>query len=181
MNARLAEDVFLESEFFDRAEHMREQLTAALGPAEDGILKQVSSPGAYSFLLAAAAQVFTQDLVFAFLNRLRRWATEKLSTHHVSTPQIHVYGAAHHRRLAPDAAQARWHYLFSLSRPPARVQLLGRTQMGSTRFGILLNSVSRIELASNHLLVHETSEAYAIPERAARSTESAILLHGYLW
>lgn len=177
-------NVFLEAEFFDRADTLWEQLEKTLGQAASngsGFLRQVSSAGAYAFLLATADQIFAQDSVLAFLNRMRRWGEERLGALHASTPQIHIYVDGCHRELAPDAIRTRWHYLYSLTRSEAAsVRLLGDDGLREKRFGIALSRVTRFQLPFNQ---HETSQAYAIdaPKRTMEPLEGAILLHGYLW
>ncbi|MGH9353065.1 MAG: hypothetical protein ACRD2G_13050 [Terriglobia bacterium] len=176
---------FVEAQFFDRAEALREQLEHALGSNggdSSGFLGRVSSAGAYEFLLATADQVFSHDLALAFLNRLRQWGKEKSHARHTSTPQAHLYADHCWRALAQDATPARWHYLYSLSRKnPAPIRLLVGNVSGKK--WISVGRVDKLQLGFNHLLVHPTSEAYAIdgPQFAAPPLEGTILLHGYLW
>ncbi len=180
----VARSPLLEAEFFERADTLWEQFERTLSAKDEigGLLRQVSSPGTYTFLLATADQVFTRDLVLAFLNRLRAWGKEKLGARHASTPQIHVYASGCRRELVPDATRARWHYLYSLTRsePPA-VRFLGEDE--KTRFGIALGRISCLQLPFNQLVAHETHLAYALngPKREKKPLEGTILLHGYLW
>ncbi len=180
------ESRFLKSEFFEQADALWEQMGRALG-AEGGNgtgpLHHVRSEGAYSFLLATADQIFTHDLVLAFLNRLRRWGKEKLDARRASTPQIHIYVEGCWRELAPDAVRIQWHYLYSLTRSVApTVRLLEEDGAKKKHFGISLNRIANLQLPFNHLLVHETSQAYALdgPKRVTKPLEGTILLHGYL-
>ncbi|MGH9469845.1 MAG: hypothetical protein ACRD1N_05815 [Terriglobia bacterium] len=185
--AVLARNTFLEPAFFDRAEILWKQLEGTLGPnAEAGsnLLRRVASESRYAFLLATAEQVFTQDLALGFLNHIRRWARDNLGVHHVSTPQVHIYVARCGREMAPDATPASWHYLYSLARGEApNVRLLREDKPQSRRFGITLSPIDRFQLGFNHLLVHQSRQAYAldIPKRKLKPLEGAVLLHGYLW
>jgi hypothetical protein len=134
--------------------------------------------------LATADQVFSHDLVLAFLASLRRCGKEKFDARYASTPQIHAYVEGCRRELAADSTPARWHYLYSLTRSQdARVQLLSENDL--QWFGIALGRVANIQLHFNQLLVHATLQAYAlegpIPVAATSPLQGLILLHGYLW
>ncbi len=163
---------------------MRQQLEQALSADGSGHLIPVDSVGACRFLLATADHIFTHDLVLAFLNGLRRWARENVEAQHASTPQIHVYVEGCRRDLAPDAIQARWHYLYSLTRgEAASIRLLGKDNLRKKRFWIALSRINNVQLRFNQLLVHETRQAYGLDCRnhATKPLDGAILLHGYLW
>lgn len=181
----IAGDPLLEQGFFDRADTLWEQFSHTLSTGEKsngGTLRQVASPDNYTFLLATADQVFTHDLVLGFLHRLRAWGKQKLGARHASTPQIHVYVNGCLRRLAPDATQARWHYLYSLSHSETfGIRLV--IGDGGKRLGIALRHIARFHLPFNQLLVHQAQMAYALdgPKRTKNPLESTILLHGYLW
>lgn len=181
-----AGNCFVESEFFDRAEILWEQIGRSVtgGESESSHLRRVGSSSAYTLLLATADQVFTQDLTLAFLNRIRRWGRETLGARHASTPQVHIYVEGCRRALAPDAPRTRRHYLYSLTRSEtAIVRLLEEDGFQKKWFRISVNRVANFQLRFNQFLVHETHQAYAIegPQRAALPLEGMILLHGYLW
>jgi hypothetical protein len=182
----VAEICLREADFFQRADTLWQQLERALtveAASSNGRLREIHAAGQYTYLMATADQVFTHDVVLAFLGRLRRWAKESLDAQHASTPQIHVYQDGCRRALSPDAAPTRWHYLYSLTRgEPASIRLLEPNGQRKW-FGIVLSRLANLPLGFNQLLVHETSQAYAInaPRRARKPLEGAILLHGYLW
>ncbi|MGH9325727.1 MAG: hypothetical protein ACRD2B_03430 [Terriglobia bacterium] len=118
------------------------------------------------------------------MNHLRHWAKEKLDARHASTPQVHFYVSGCRRELAPDRAPARWHYLYSLTRSELpRIRLLEETDIERGRFGISFRRVVNFQLPFNHLLAHETRQAYGLgrPQRTTNPLEGVILLHGYLW
>jgi hypothetical protein len=183
----VVESPFSEPEFFNRADTLWEQFErAVVAEAENGasLLSQVDHEGAYSFLLATADRVFTHQLVLGFLDSLRRMGKEKLEASHASTPQIHVYVDGCRRRLAPDGVQARWHYLYSLTRGELpSVRLLGEVGHQKKWFRIPLSRITNFQLCFNQLLVHEVRQAYSIdgPKRPTKPLEGVILLSGYLW
>lgn len=182
MNA-VAGSCALESEFFDGAGELRQQLERALAIGNGcGALGEVALDGAYRFLMATADRVFAHDLVLRFLARLRKWSKEALGTTHVSTPQIHVYLNGCRRELAPDRAPAQWHYLYSLTRgDSASIRLLSEDT--PKWLPMIAGRVAKAELNFNQLLVHDTHQAYAVdgPRVAIKPLEGAILLHGYMW
>lgn len=183
----VSESRFLESDFFERADTLWDQLQDAVTKgteAGSGPLRTVTAADAYTFLLATADQVFKHDLVLAFLNGLRRWGKEKLDVRHVSTPQIHVYVEGCRRELAPDATPAQWHYLYSLTRSEApSMELLWEDELQRKWFGIVLDRVDSFRLHFNELLVHEAGQSYALegPIGVKKPLDGEILLHGYLW
>ncbi|MGA3323638.1 MAG: hypothetical protein ABSF45_04140 [Terriglobia bacterium] len=177
---------FTQADFFQRADTLWQQLERGLTVEAAGSpspLREICAAGQYTYLMATADQVFTHDVMLAFLSRLRRWAKERLDARHASTPQIHIYRDGCARALSPDAVPTRWHYLYSLTRgEPASIRLLEPN--GQRRwFGIVLSRIANLPLGFNQLLVHETCQAYELnaPTRARKPLEGAILLHGYLW
>lgn len=182
----MAEICLREADFFPRADTLWQQLERGLtveAAGSAGVLREIRAAGQYAYLMATADQVFTHDVMLAFLSRLRRWAKESLDARHASTPQIHIYQDGCGRALSPDAVPTRWHYLYSLTRgEPAAIRLLEPN--GHRRlFGIVLSRITNFALGFNQLLVHETCQAYELnaPMRASKPLEGAILLHGYLW
>lgn len=187
MKATVAESCIQEPQFFKDADVLWKQLEYAVteeAGTGSGPLTRVSSPSAFSFFLATADQIFTHELTLSFLGRLRKWGKETLDTRHASTPQIHIYVKGCQRALAPDAAQARWHYLYSMTRiETAGICLVAEptSQKHWLRFG--LNGIAHFRLPFNFLLVHETCAAYALdgPKQGTGPLDGSIFLHGYLW
>lgn len=181
----MAQSDFRESEFFERADTLWGQLARGLtveAPSATGPLQQIRAASQCTYLMATADQVFTHELMLAFLSRLRQWAKQSLDARHASTPQVHVYQDGCERALLSDAVPARWHYLYSLTRPePASIRLLEPNPR--KWLGIAVTRVANLSLAFNQLLVHETCRAYALdaPRLARKPLDGAILLHGYLW
>lgn len=187
MNAiALAESYITEADFFQKADAFWEQLEKGLVVESANYpspLQQICEADRYSYLMATADQLFTQEVTLAFLGRLRRWAKDSLGARHASTPQIHLYHDGCHRALAPDASPTRWHYLYSLTRGRSPAIRLLETNGQRKWFGIILSQIANLQLGFNQLLVHGTNQAYGldVPSGAATPLEGAVLLHGYLW
>ncbi|MGH9327772.1 MAG: hypothetical protein ACRD2B_13975 [Terriglobia bacterium] len=64
-----------------------------------------------------------------------------------------------------------------------RIGLLEETEIETGRFGISFRRVVNFQLPFNHLLTHETRQAYGLdcPQRTTNPLKGVILLHGYLW
>lgn len=179
----------IENEFFDAAETLRTQFEQRLAvvPARKSktVFSWADSPDCYRFLFTAAEQVFAQEVVQAFLHRLRIWAQARLNVYHASSPQIHVYVRGCRRQIAPESVRARWHYLFSLTQAlHPKIRVLSDRSSEGQRVRIGVSRVTSVQLTFNQLLVHETYLPYGV-ENASPSSDrpwdGSVLLHGYLW
>ena len=74
--------LYMEHSFFEQAEALRMQydwrLAAAGRKLAENPLKYASIDNAYRYWVATADQVFGQEALLNFLDRLRGWAKEKL-------------------------------------------------------------------------------------------------------
>jgi hypothetical protein len=183
---------YVEKDFYDQAATLRHQLERAVSSAIStdptvNPLIYAYSENAYQFLAASAERVFSADLLFTLLERLRAWARQRLGTSYASTPRVQVYIKGSQRHFAKDNVQAGWHYLLCLTQTEKRTRPVGVLLESASQLldgvGFFVSSVNRVKLNSNELLVHDARRAYRI-DRVKGSTdplEGKVLLDGYLW
>jgi Family of unknown function (DUF6065) len=181
----------IENDFYDQAAALRDQFErvasqASIDPSSDALLFTYAED-VYQFVSANATRVFSADLLFGFLDRLRSWAGKELGAMHASTPRVQIYIRGSHRNFAKDDIRARWHYLLSLTRnkkQAKRVNILLESASAKTDGTRLrLNQVARVALDFNELLVHDARGAYGIEQvkEPTNPVGGVVLLEGYLW
>lgn len=158
----------------------------------DNVLAYSEVENAHKFMAATADQIFSQEVMLAFLHRLRTWAGETLGVAHASSPQVQVYVKGCWRSIMRDDVRAKWHYLFSLT-PQSRgcgtetnpVKILSEPpSKGKLRSLISFGRITTAQLEFNQLLVHEAGKPYGIEENlkcSERPFEGSVFLDGYLW
>lgn len=188
--ARL-ERFWVEKDFYDRALMLREQfqhVISSVNPTDPTAnpLTYAYQENAYQLVAASAERVFSADLLFSLLDRLRAWARQNLGATHASTPRLHVYINGNQRCFAKDDIRAGWHYLLSLTRnekPSRQVRVLleSASEIWDSRFG--LGRVTRVNLDFNAILIHDAKRAYGIDrfKGSTNPSEGFVLLDGYLW
>lgn len=183
---------FIQNDFYDQASTLRSQFervasaVSSMDPSVNPFLYAYTEH-AYQIITATAERIFTADLLFSLLDRLRAWASQNLRVTHASTPRVQVCIGGSRRHFAKDDIRARWHYLLSLTRNEKhadRVKVLvesGCDDLDGVGAGV--TQVTTLKLTFNELLVHDARRAYGI-HRSSGSINPAkaiVLLDGYLW
>jgi Family of unknown function (DUF6065) len=182
----------IEDSFYEQADLLRAQIEKALSgsvadPANH-LLNFHYMAGVSQYIIASADDLFTKGLLVNFLDRIRAWARQFLAVSHASTPQVSIYTSGCSRALVRDDINARWHYMFSLTRNPKR--RVGRIRIASemllnekVEFSYTVGRVSDLKLTFNQFLVHEVDKPYGIDgtKNPGSLLDGAILADGYLW
>jgi hypothetical protein len=182
----------IQSDFYDQASRLRTQfdrMFSTLAPTDPSAnpLVYAYSQDAYQFLSASADRVFSADLVFGLLSRLRAWATESVGATHASTPRVQIYIGGSHRHVARDDVDVRWHYLISLTQSARRTRHINLVvesgHHGAQGAGTSVSRLAKIQLKFNELLVHDARQPYGVElaKGSVNPLEGMVLLDGYVW
>ena len=183
---------YLQADFLGNADTLRSQFEKQMSDSaefNDGLtpLLYAFHRNSYQFLTATAERIFSQEALNEFTNALRAWAKEAIGGSYVTTPQLRVFIDGCRRELLRDSAEARWHYLVSLTRNDAReagrIRLVSETISGPQDGTAGIDSVMNLQLRFNQLLVHDTRSAYGISSSGTGTDplKGTVFLDGYLW
>lgn len=116
-----AASIYLESDFYVKADILRDQFEAQILGAADqngGItsFSHAFCRDAFQFLTASAQSIFSADILDDVIGKLGSWATETLGTTSMSTPQTRLYIQGCSRDLLQDGIGEKWHYMLSICR-----------------------------------------------------------------
>jgi hypothetical protein len=178
-------------DFYEEAETLRadleKRLSSSIGlDAKTNPLTYCYANDSYRCLTARAHQIFNQEVMLKFLDRMRGWGKEALGTLHASTPHVRIYIKGCCRAILRDDVGVKAHYLFSLTRgargKESQVKILvGPISEGNSRFSV--NRILNTSLGFNRLLIHDVAQPYGIsdPRSSMNPLEGTIFLDGYLW
>ncbi|MGB2603430.1 MAG: hypothetical protein WBC78_07540 [Candidatus Sulfotelmatobacter sp.] len=188
-----AAPIYLESDFYVKADTLRDQFEAQILGAADqngGItsFSHAFCRDAFQFLTASAQSIFSADILDDVIGKLGSWATETLGTTSMSTPQTRLYIQGCSRGLLQDGIGEKWHYMLSICRnrksSAGHIKLLAPdSSKDGIQRSVRVGRITNIRLDFNQLLVHSTGASYSIesPKNSMNPLDGVVFLDGYMW